>query len=98
VAAKQEYIFSIAQQLNASLYVAEHRYFGASKPKDGPYSSPTDVANIGIDLVLEDFKALIKSLRKDGQNLILSGAGYAGEIATVLRLKDSDKAIFGYVF
>jgi len=96
---QQKYIFSIAQQLNASLYVAEHRYFGASKPVAGVTSYPDvdTVADIGIDLALADFKQLVKTLRNDSQKVIVSGAGYAGEIATILRMQDTDKLIFGSI-
>ncbi|KAI6184645.1 hypothetical protein M3Y97_00618500 [Aphelenchoides bicaudatus] len=94
IANEQTYIYSLAQQLNATIYVVEHRFFGTSFPPGITDKNLTDydsVKNIDAVNAVEDIKAVITKIRNgnDNLNIILTGAEYAGELATLVRRDDA---------
>jgi hypothetical protein len=83
----ESFIFAVAQQLNASLLVLEHRYFGDSPVRTAAPVNYNDVLDISAENAIADFTAIIDLVRKtNDRKVILSGSGYAGELATIMRI------------
>lgn len=95
---EQKFAQAIAQQINASLYFVEHRFFGDSLPPNfGNAFTYDKIKDIGHENALDDFKKVLADIRQTDNNLkiIVSGSEYAGELAMLLR-KDTTNNIFGY--
>ncbi|KAI6179114.1 Lysosomal Pro-Xaa carboxypeptidase [Aphelenchoides besseyi] len=91
VANHQSLIYDIAKQLNATLVVVESRYYGKSTwTITGNANDLAYYSDLNVDNILADVKAVITKVRTNNEKVYLSGAGYAGELATLFRLQNTD--------
>ncbi|KAI6196426.1 hypothetical protein M3Y94_01108100 [Aphelenchoides besseyi] len=91
VANHQSLIYDMAKQLNATLVVVESRYYGKSTwTITGTATTLAYYSDLTIDNILADVKAVITKVRTNNEKVYLSGAGFAGELATLFRLQNKD--------
>lgn len=94
LANEQQFVYALAANINATLYVVEHRYFSGSKP-DGrnEFKKYSEIQDMDPNKVVIDLQEVIKQVRKETQGkIIVSGEDYAGELAILMR---KDKTITG---
>ncbi|XP_051535604.1 lysosomal Pro-X carboxypeptidase isoform X3 [Myxocyprinus asiaticus] len=86
-------MWDVAEQLEAMLVFAEHRYYGESMPfGEESYSNAKYLNYLTSEQALADFAVLIKALKKtlpgaQKSSVIAIGGSYGGMLAAWLRMK-----------
>ncbi|XP_051535603.1 lysosomal Pro-X carboxypeptidase isoform X2 [Myxocyprinus asiaticus] len=87
------FMWDVAEQLEAMLVFAEHRYYGESMPfGEESYSNAKYLNYLTSEQALADFAVLIKALKKtlpgaQKSSVIAIGGSYGGMLAAWLRMK-----------
>eukprot|EP00656_Telonema_subtile_P046200 TRINITY_DN52568_c0_g1_i1.p1 TRINITY_DN52568_c0_g1~~TRINITY_DN52568_c0_g1_i1.p1 ORF type:complete len:476 (-),score=81.05 TRINITY_DN52568_c0_g1_i1:1-1428(-) len=89
------FMFELAQELNAMVVFAEHRYYGLSNPFGDDYALgvPRNVSFLTVEQAMQDFNTLTVHIRSkwalpDEAAFIAFGGSYGGNLAMWLRLKN----------
>ena len=89
------FLFEAAEQLEAMVVFAEHRYYGKSFPFGSPEIalSPQNISYLTVEQAMADFNLLSVHIREKWQMkrdtaFIVAGGSYGGNLALWLRLKN----------
>jgi hypothetical protein len=89
------YLWEIAQQFQAMVVFAEHRYYGKSFPFGSPEAAltPQNIAYLTVEQAMADFNWLQVHIRKKwdltrDSAFVVAGGSYGGNLALWLRLKN----------
>ena len=84
-----DYALTVGREHNASIYLLEHRFYGASLPYSQASMLPQLFLRLHIDQVLADIAAFIQA-RSLPVPWVVVGSGYAGALAAWARTKYPD--------
>ena len=84
-----DFALTLAAQHNATVYLLEHRFYGASLPYSQASMLPQLFLRLHVDQVLADIAAFIKA-RQLPVPWVVVGSGYAGALAAWARTRYPD--------